>query len=92
MSKPIIKHRIKVWIITWPKGTTESWQEEPNGPTNYLPIGIDPQNRFTYFDKKEKRRIYGSPVAVFFKQEEAFAYEAAEGSEFIIRPGYLEVL
>ena len=93
MSKPAIKHRIKIWVVTWPKGTTEEYsQEEGNPPTDYLPITAEPCNLFTYYDSKEKRGIYGAPVAVFTNRKEAYAYEASEGNHFTIRQGWLEVL
>lgn len=93
MSKPTIKHRIKIWVLTWPKGTTQEYaQEMEYPPTDYLPITAEPYNRFTYYDSKEKRTIYGSPVAVFTNREEAYAYETAEGNTFTIRQGWLEVM
>lgn len=93
MSKPTIKHRIKIWVVTWPEGTTEEYsQEEGNPPTDYLPITSEPYNHFSYYDSREKRDIYGSPIAAFTNKEEAAAYEASEGNHFIIRQGWLEVL
>ena len=92
MSKPKVKHRIKVWVITWPKGTTEEYKDTPIQPVDYLPISAEPYARFEYYDKKEKRAVYGAPVAVFTNRDEAIAYEASQGNSFIVRPAYLEVL
>jgi hypothetical protein len=90
MKKP--KFRIKVWIITWPKGTTEEWQEEPNGPKDFQPIGVEPyKTDATYYCKKEKRQVRFYPTAVFESEEEARAWEKQEDSEFTVRPGYLEI-
>ncbi len=47
------KHRIRVWIIVWPKGTTKKWGELEE-PKDYFPIGIEPINKDMYFDKKEQ--------------------------------------
>ena len=85
------KHRIKIWVVTWPKGTTEEWKDQSDQSVDYLPITAEVYAKFEYFNKKEKRTVYGAPVAVFTNREEAYAYEKNQGNSFIIRPGYLEV-
>ena len=92
MSKDKVRHCIKVWVVTWPKGTTKEWKRESDPPVDYLPISAEPYANFVYYDRKEKRSIYGAPVAVFTNRDEAFAYEASQGKSFIIRPAYLSIL
>ena len=86
-----IKHRIKIWVVTWPKGTTKEYAGNGNLPVDHLPITAEVMKPFEYYDRKEKRTIYGAPVAVFINRDEAYAYESSQGNHFIVRPGYLEV-
>jgi len=94
MSKAKVRHCIKVWVVTWPKGTTSEYKNEgyPGAPVDYLPISAEPYAKFEYYDKREKRTVYGAPIAVFTNRDEAVSYEKSQGNHFIIRPAYLSVL
>lgn len=85
--------RIKVWVVAWPKGTTKEWKNEGSyAPVDHDPVTLsDYPNTFQYFDEREKRQVWGCPLAIFGSKNEAQAYEKEQGNHFPIRSAYLEI-
>ena len=83
-----------VWVVTWPKGTTEEWRiEGKSAPKSFEPIHAEVLREFMYKSKREKRRIYGDILAVFDEPTEAAAWVKVErlGKSFVIRKAKLTV-
>ena len=83
-----------VWVVTWPKGTTEEWRDEGGySPKSFEPIHADALNKFMYKSEREKRRVYGDILAVFDELAEAAAWVKIEkmGKSFVIRRAKLTV-
>ena len=80
MRKP--KFEQTVWVVCWPKGTTEKWEDEGKGaPKDYMPITVETNLDFMYYSEKEKRDIYGFPIAIFSEKAEAEAWREADMSD-----------
>jgi len=86
----------KVWVVTWPKGTTEEYKHESAPrPHDYESIGAEVEAKFTYLlrEGKKKRRVYGDVQAVFGNKKEGEAWIEATGNNkcFVLRPAHLSI-
>lgn len=69
------KFKMTVYVAVWCKGATEEFEGEPQAPRVFEPMqSVELHNPILYYDKKEEREIYVSPVAVFGSKEEAQAW------------------
>lgn len=79
------------WVATWPKGTTEDWEGEDYTPRTMEPIHIEPAQKYLYFNKEEKRYVFGCTLALFGDKAEAKAWNKMDGGGWEIHPVHLTV-
>lgn len=86
----------KVWVVTWAKGTTEEWKDEPQGPKDFESIGVEviPEYTFDLRERGKTRKVLGFAQAVFMHKKEAQAYMEKSGMgepSFTLRRAYLSI-
>lgn len=93
MSKPAaVKKVMKVWVVVWPKGTTEEWKHESQPPKDYQPIMVNPDEKYET-TVEGGRVVEGDSVAAFFRKKDAIAWRNAADYQkcFVIRPAWLSI-
>ena len=91
MKKPMFEQ--VVWVVCWPKGTTDEWKQEKRPPKDYMPIDAETNLEFQYYIKIEKRTILDGLLAVFGEYEEAAAWrKAADFGSFVICKAKVAIL
>ncbi len=86
-----VAHKQSCWVVTWPKGTTETYFEEPwpSRPTDYAPISAETLQRFEY--RTGRRQLYGACIAVFETKAEAKAWMRTQSDCWTLRKATLLV-
>lgn len=88
------KFKMNIYVVVWPKGTTEEYKGEPQQPLDYEPLQcIELADPIMYYLKDEKRDVYVMPVNVFPDRDSAQAWLDNFGSSsFEVREAQLTVM